>query len=50
MLFRSALAEVDGSELGGRVVDRLCGERSGLDDRRAGEVVVEDGLAVGLED
>jgi hypothetical protein len=27
-----------------------CGERSGLDDGGAGEVVVEDGLAVGLED
>lgn len=45
-----ALSEGDGGELRGRVVDSLCGERSGLDDGRASEVVVEDGLAVGLED
>jgi hypothetical protein len=40
----------DGCELCGRVVGCLGGERSGLDHRCAGEVVVEDGLAVGLED
>ena len=45
-----AILEGDGGELCGRVVCCLCGERSGLDHRRAGEVVVEDGLAVGLED
>lgn len=45
-----AVGEGDGSELRRRVVDSLCGERSGLDDGRASEVVVEDGLAVGLED
>lgn len=45
-----AILEGDGGELCGRVVGCLCGKRSGLDHRRAGEVVVEDGLAVGLED
>ena len=44
------ILEGDGSELRRRVVGCLCGKRSGLDHRRAGEVVVEDGLAVGLED
>ena len=44
------ILEGDGSELRGRVVGCLCGKRSGLDHRRASEVVVEDGLAVGLED
>lgn len=45
-----AIGELDGGELCGRVVGGLCGQRSGLDHRRASEVVVEDGLAVGLED
>lgn len=45
-----ALAEGDGGELRRRVVGCGCGERSGLDDGSASEVVVEDGLAVGLED
>jgi hypothetical protein len=44
------ILESDGGELCGRVVGCLCGKRSGLDHRRASEVVVEDGLAVGLED
>lgn len=44
------LGEVKGCEAGRRVV--CCGgrERSGLDHRGASEVVIEDGLAVGLED
>ena len=42
--------EVQRCELGRRVVCGRCGQGSGLDDRGAGEVVVEDGLAVGLED
>ena len=42
--------EVQRCELGGGVVCGRRGQGSGLDDRRAGEVVVEDGLAVGLED
>lgn len=45
-----AIGELDGGELCGRVVGGLCGQRGGLDHRRASEVVVEDGLAVGLED
>jgi hypothetical protein len=45
-----AIGKGDGGELCGRVVGCLGGERSGLDDGRASEVVVEDGLAVGLED
>ena len=42
--------EVQRCKLGGRVVCGLGRQRSGLDDWGAGEVVVEDGLAVGLED
>lgn len=45
-----ALSKVQRGELGGRVV---CGggrQRGGLDDGGTGEVVVDDGLAVGLED
>jgi hypothetical protein len=42
--------EVQRRELGRRVVCRGGRQRSGLDDGGAGEVVVEDGLAVGLED
>lgn len=44
-----AILEVDAGELRRRVVGCLLGKRSGLDDRSAGEVVVDDGLAVGLE-
>jgi hypothetical protein len=43
-------SKVQRCELGRGVVCRGCRQRSGLDDRSAGEVVVEDGLAVGLED
>lgn len=43
------LSEVQRAQPGGRVVLGWRGQRSGLDDRGAGEVVVEDGLAVGLE-
>lgn len=46
----STLGEVEGAELGVRVVVGSCGERSGLDDRSSGKVVVEDGLAIGFED
>jgi hypothetical protein len=42
--------EVQRRELGRRVVCGRGGQRRGLDDGGAGEVVVEDGLAVGLED
>lgn len=42
--------EVQRGELGWRVVCGRGGQRSGLDDGSASEVVVEDGLAVGLED
>jgi hypothetical protein len=45
-----AIGKGDGGELCGRVVGCLRRERSGLDDGCASEVVVEDGLAVGLED
>lgn len=45
-----AFREVDGRESGGGVVRFWCCEGSGLDDGGASEVVVEDGLAVGLED
>jgi hypothetical protein len=45
-----AIGKGDGCELCGRVVGCLGGERRGLDHGRASEVVVEDGLAVGLED
>ena len=41
--------EVQGGEAGGRVVGCLGGQGRGLDDGGAGEVVIEDGLAVGLE-
>lgn len=44
------IGEVEGGETSGRVVCRGRRKRSRLDDRRASEVVVEDGLAVGLED
>lgn len=42
--------EVEGGEPSGRVVCRRRRKRSRLDDRGTSEVVVEDGLAVGLED
>jgi hypothetical protein len=41
--------EVEGGETSGRVVCRGSRERSRLDHRGAGEVVVEDGLTIGLE-
>lgn len=44
------IGEVKGGEAGRRVVCSGGRERSRLDDRGASEVVVEDGLAVGLED
>lgn len=44
------LGEAQGGEPGGGVVLGGLGERAGLDGGGAGEVVVEDGLAVGLED
>lgn len=44
------LGEVQRAQPGGRVVLGGDGKRRGLDDGSAGEVVVEDGLAVGLED
>lgn len=44
------LCKVERCKSGRGVVLRLRGERAGLDDRSAGEVVVEDGLAIGLED
>jgi hypothetical protein len=43
------LREVEGSEFGRRVVSSSARKRGGLDDRRASEVVVEDGLSIGLE-
>lgn len=43
------LREVEGSELGGRVVSSSARKRGGLDDGSASEVVVEDGLSIGLE-
>lgn len=43
------LREVERSELGGRVVSSSARERGGLDDGSASEVVVEDGLSIGLE-
>lgn len=42
--------EVESRQPGGRVVRGGRGERSRLDYGGAGEVVVEDGLAIGLED
>lgn len=42
--------EVENGQPGGRVVRGRRGERRGLDYGGAGEVVVEDGLAIGLED
>ena len=44
------LGKVQRGELGGWVVCGGGGQRGGLDDRGTGEVVVDDGLAVGLED
>ena len=41
--------EVERTELRRSVVSLAFGERGWLDDGRAGEVIVEDGLAVGLE-
>jgi hypothetical protein len=43
-------SKVQRRKLGRGVVCGRGGQRSGLDDGSAGEVVVEDGLAVGLED
>lgn len=43
------LGEVQSRQPGGRVVLGRGGKRAGLDGFGAGEVVVEDGLAVGLE-
>lgn len=45
-----ALLEAEDGEFGGRVVGGLGRQRGGLEKGRAGEVVVENGLAVGLED
>ena len=45
-----SLWEVERRELGGRVVGGRGRKRTGLDRRSTGEVVVEDGLAVGFED
>lgn len=42
--------EVEDGQPGGRVVLRRRGERGRLDYGGAGEVVVENGLAIGLED
>ena len=50
ILGRNTLGEVEGAELGVRVVVGSSGERSGLDDGSSGKVVVEDGLAIGFED
>lgn len=44
------LGESEVSESGGSVVLAGLGKRAGLDGGSPGEVVVEDGLAVGLED
>ena len=49
ILGRSTLGEVEGAELGVRVVVGSWGKRSGLDDGSSGKVVVEDGLAIGFE-
>ena len=49
-LRRLVLGEVERGELGGRVVRGGGREGARLDDGGAGQVVVEDGLAVGLED
>ena len=46
----SICGEVEGAELGVRVVVGGRGERSRLDDGSSGKVVVEDGLAIGFED
>ena len=46
----SVLGEIEGGQSGRRIVCCGFGEGRGLDDGGAGEVVVEDGLAVGLED
>ena len=43
------LGEVQRGESAGRVVSSRRRKRTGLDNGSAGEVVVEDGLAVGLE-
>ena len=45
-----AVGEGDGGEFGRRVVRCLGWEGGGFDDRGAGEVVVQDGFAVGFED
>lgn len=44
----SVFGEVEGGEPRGRVVCGGFGQRRGLDDWSSGEVVVDDGLAVGL--
>ena len=44
------LLKANGCEFGRRIVCCSCGQRGGLDDGCSGEVVVENGLAVGLED
>lgn len=44
------IGEVEGGETGRGVVCCRGGERAGLDHRGAGEVVVDDSLAVGLGD
>lgn len=44
------IVEVQRCESGGRVVLSGLGERTGLDDGSASEVVVDDGLAIGLVD
>jgi len=42
--------KVDGRKFGRRIVSSGLGKRGRLDDGRASEVIVEDGLAVGFED
>lgn len=44
------LGEVQGGQSRGRVVDGGRRQRAGLDDGSTGEVVVDDGLAIGLGD
>lgn len=50
VLGRGIRGEVEGAQLGMGVVSAGSGQRSGLDDGGSGEVVVEDGLAIGFED
>lgn len=49
ILHSKVVGEVDGGESGRRVVGGGGRERSRLDDGSASEVVVEDGLSIGLE-